>query len=181
MKRQTAIYFLFIFAFFVFISIFRGWFTLYHWPLWIGGLVGMILPAIDHVIYVYLLRPYELTSQRVVSLVKQRSFKGAALLLYDTRNERTKMIFHTAYFQIIFLVLTFLVATSSGSWFGRGIVLAASVHILIDQLDDLTKRGSLDNWFRESSFLGAISLPKEKALAYWIIILLVTLFIGFFV
>jgi len=179
MKRQTAIYFLFVFAFFVFISLARGWFEIYHWPLWLGGLVGIFLPAIDHVIYVYLLRPYELTSQRVASLVKQRSFKGAVFLLYDTRHERTKMIFHTAYFQIIFLVLTFLVATSSGSWFGRGIVLAASAHLLIDQLDDLTKRESLDNWFGENSFLGAISLPKEKARAYWIVVLVATLFIGF--
>lgn len=179
MKRQTATYLLFLFAYFLLITLFRRWFSLSYWPFWLGGLVGIFLPGIDHIIYVYLLNPFDLTSQRVSLLIKEKKIKQAVMLLYDTRHERVKLIFHTAFFQVIFLVLTFLVASSSGSLFGKGMVLAASLHLLVDQIDDYFTKGSLLFWFRANPFMGELVLDKQQTLGYWIIIFLANLFIAF--
>jgi hypothetical protein len=180
MKRQTARYFLFLVVFFALITLLKKWFSLSYWTFWAGGVAGIFFPAIDHILYVYLLRPYELTSQRVQALFKQKKVRWAISLLYDTVEERTTLVFHTAFFQVIFLVLTFLIVFSSGSRFGRGLVVAASLHLLIDQLDDLLKKDTLDGWFGANPFMNSIFLTKEKATIYWLIILGLTLLVSLF-
>lgn len=134
------------------------------WPFWIGGIVGNFLPDLDHLIYAYFLRPHELTSQRVGYLVGQRRLIDGLRLLAVTRSERTKLIFHTAGFQLIFLVLTFLVVTSSGSLLGRGVVLAFFLHLLVDQAIDFME-GADRNWF--------------GGWGYWLIMLFVFLVFAF--
>jgi hypothetical protein len=175
MKKEIFIHFSFLVVFFFLISLFRGWMDFNYWSFWLGGMVGTLLPDLDHFIYVYFLRPHELTSQRVGYLIGKREILKSLRLLAQTRSERTKLIFHTANFQLIFLVLTFLVITSSGSLFGRGLVLAFGLHLLVDQVVDLKETGSLDNWF--SSFL--ISLDNSQIKGFWLILLLILLVFGF--
>ena len=154
MKKEISVHFFAYFAFFILISLIRGWWSLDpaqmlpFVPFWLGGILGTVLPDVDHLIYVYFLRPQELTSQRVDFMTSNGNVKGAISLLYSTRSERTHLIFHTAFFQIIFFILTFLVVTSSSGLFGRGLVLAFCLHLLVDQLVDLRSMGSLVNWFR---------------------------------
>ena len=146
----------------------------------LGGILGTIMPDIDHLIYIYLLHPQELTSQRVNYVmgnmalpVKQRIWQVFELMT-ATREERKGLIFHTIHFQLIFWVLTFLVISSSGSILGRGLVLAFSLHLIIDQLLDLMKLENLDNWFRAWN----IELEKEKYLFYWLGNVVVLLIFG---
>ncbi len=111
-------------AFFALITVYKGLYDLYYLPFWIGGIIGTILPDVDHLIYIYVIKPTDLSSQRVASYINKRDVKSAVRVLYESRIERVSLIFHTAHFQLIFLVLAFLVVTSSGSPLGRGIVLA---------------------------------------------------------
>lgn len=164
MKREIFIHLSFLASFFIFISLFKGWMSILYWPFWIGGIVGNFLPDLDHLIYIYFLRPHELTSQRVSYMLSKREVLKSLSLLARTRSERTSLIFHTAGFQLIFLVLTFLVVTSSGSLFGRGLVLAFFLHLLVDQAIDLME-GAERNWF--------------GGWGYWFIMLLVLLIFGF--
>ncbi len=175
MKKEVLTHFFFLISFFIFISLLRRYFALEYLLFWAGGVVGTILPDIDHLLYVYLLRPYELTSQRTQSLVARKEFFKTLNLLATTRSERRRLIFHTAFFQGIFLVLAFLVLTSSGSLFGRGLVLGFLLHLLVDQLIDFFELEHLDNWFYQLN----ISLGKEKALFYWLFNLFVFLLFGF--
>ncbi len=175
MKKEIFVHFAFLISFFIIISVLRKWFMLSYWPFWAGGIVGTILPDVDHLIYVYFLRPHELTSQRVSQMLSRRDIKGIFSLLADTRSERTKLIFHSAFFQGIFLILTFLVVTSSGSIFGRGLVLAFFLHLAIDQLVDFVEVGNLDFWFESLN----ISVDKEKSRLYMAGVLFVTLIFGF--
>lgn len=147
MRRELFIHFSFWFASFVFIAFFRHFLSLYAWPFWVGGLLGIILPDIDHIIYVYFVKPEELTSQRVNYLVNKKEFVRSMELLYETRTERKNLIFHTIFFQLIFLVLMFWILTSSGSIFGWGLVLSFAAHLSVDQLIDIVELGSFENWF----------------------------------
>ena len=170
MKKEIFIHFAFFVSLFIFVSIARGYFSFSSWQFWLGGLIGTILPDIDHLLYVFFLRPQELTYQRVGYLVGKKDIWGGLELLAETRSERTKLIFHTATFQLIFLVLTFFVLTSSGSLMGRGLVLAFFLHLTIDQAVDLAATGSLSNWFK--NFPIELSLGKQKTYWWGLIILL---------
>jgi len=173
MRREVFLHFSFGFSFFVFITLVNQFFALSYWPLWIGGIFGTLLPDIDHLLYLYL-KPQELTSQRVGFLFNKYEIKRIFTLLYETRGERKGLIFHTAFFQLVFLVLTFYVVTSSGSLFGKGMVLAFSLHLLIDQIVDLNELKSFDNWLKYSPWY----LDVTKAKLFWLVMLILTLLFG---
>ncbi|HWA52449.1 MAG TPA: metal-dependent hydrolase [Patescibacteria group bacterium] len=117
-------------------------------PYLIGGLIGAVLPDIDHVIYVYYLKPYELTSQRVMYQAQKGNLTESWNILSNTRSERTNLIFHSILFQIIFVILSFLVITSSSSLLGKGLVIAFLLHLLLDEYLDLKTNINLQNWFK---------------------------------
>jgi hypothetical protein len=96
-------------------------------------------------------------------------------LLYETRTERRGLIFHTFFFQIIFLILTFWLISSSASLFGRGLVLSFALHLSIDQITDLLDMKSLDNW---AKFL-PIKLDYRMAEIYSVAGILLVCFMGF--
>lgn len=94
----------------------------------------MAFSYIDHLLHVFVYKPQELTSIRVQTLVKQKQYKEAILLLYSTYDERKDLIFHTILFQAIFAILTFWVVSSSGSIFARGLVLGYYLSLVIYNL-----------------------------------------------
>jgi len=175
MKKELVTHFSFAVAFFILISLLRGWFDLTHIPFWAGGIIGTFLPDVDHLIYVYFLRPHESISQKASQLMGNKDYGRAFSLLADSRTERSKLIFHTGYFQIIFMIFTFLVITSSGSLLGRGLVLAFSLHLLVDQYIDLTETGRLATWFKEFP----ANLEGKQMRWYLIVILVLLLIFGF--
>jgi hypothetical protein len=176
MKRELFIHFSFWLSFFVFIALLKGYFALEDWAFWLGGMFGTLLPDLDHVIYFYFVSPNDLTSQRFDFLAHKRAFNRMAVLLYATRSERKGLIFHTIFFQIIFLILTFWMLSSSNSLFGRGMVLAFAIHLAIDQLMDLIETGSIGNWMKYLPF----SLDHRQSRLYWIGSSLLLLIFGFF-
>lgn len=164
MKRQLLIYYLSFVIFFLLISLARKWFDSVFLTFWIGGIVGAILPDLDHLIYIYYLKPHELTSQRAMRMVSQGRVLDTFGLLASTRAERTSLIFHTATFQAIFYAFAFFVLSSSNSLFGRGVVLAFLLHLLIDQYLDFRNLGNLSHWFKNIN----IKLDRNKTVLYWI-------------
>lgn len=176
MKKDLITHFTFLVAFFLFITIFRRWFDISFITFWVGGVVGTLLPDADHLIYVYLSKPHELTSQRVNNLLAGKNVKKSWDLLAITRTERKDLIFHSAYFQVIFIILSFLVISSSGNYFGRGLVLAFMLHLLIDQVVDLVEVNSLDNWFGKL----IVITDKLQRRVYLVVNLIVLLVFGFY-
>ncbi len=149
MKKELTIHFGILVIFFLLITILKRWFDISVALFWIGGIVGTLLPDIDHFIYAYYLRPHELTSQRVQYMMQKGDVKRTLSLLATTRGERTNLIFHTAWFQVLFVVLSFWVISSSSSLFGSGLVLGFMLHLVVDQLIDLMKVDTLAHWFRQ--------------------------------
>jgi len=174
MKKEIFIHFAFLVSLLIFVSLFKNYLNLSFWPLWIGGILGTILPDVDHFIYILFLKPYELNSQRANSMLVKRSVRQTLEFLAETRYERTKIIFHTASFQLVFVLLAFWVLTSSGSIFGRGLVLAFLLHLVVDQAVDLNQMGNLANWFRNFP----VSIGDREKL-YWVGNILVLLIFSF--
>lgn len=176
LRKEIITHFAFIISYLTLVTVFRGWFDTYYITFWVGGLVGTILPDLDQLVYVYLLRPTDLSSQRINSLLQQKNLKSAMRVMATTRSERKHLIFHTAQFQVIFLVLAFLVVTSTGNFLGRGMVLGAMLHLVIDQVVDLVETGNLDNWFSQFQ----LNLDAEQKKWYLGFNMLALLVFGFF-
>lgn len=175
MKKELITHFSFFIAFFIFISLFRGWFKIEFLPFWVGGLLGTLIIDLDHLVYVYLLRPHELTSKRVSSLFGKRKIWRTFEVLAMTRSERKGLMFHTVHFQVLFIIFSFLIITSSGSILGRGLVIAALLHLLIDQVVDYLELGSVEHWFSEIPF----KIEKEQTVWYMVLVGVSLLAFGF--
>lgn len=160
MRREIFIHIAFWFSFFVLVSLVNGFVSVSYWPFWVGGALGLILPDIDHLVYVFFMNPQDLTSQRVNFLLRKSEIGRTISLLYETRGERKNLVFHTFLFQAIFLVLTFLIISSSSSIFGIGLVLSFAIHLSVDQLIDLVDLKHLGNWGNILPF--ELDFPKSK-------------------
>lgn len=181
MKKELAQHFFGLIILFVLIFIFK-FFNIHQLsanlvfvPYLIGGIIGTILPDIDHVIYVYYLRPYEVTSQRVMYEVNKGNLWQSWDILSKTRSERTNLIFHTILFQVLFLILGFLVLSSSSSLLGRGLMVSFLLHLFIDQIIDLRENGNLVNWFKNIP----VTLDKMQLNIYLIANFAIILLFGF--
>lgn len=175
MKKEILAHFTALVLLFVSISVIKKWLPFDYVYFWLGGIVGTILPDIDHLIYVYLLNPGELTSMRVNRGFVKGEVWSTLELLAVTRSERTSLIFHSIIFQGVFLLLTLFVVSSANSLLGKGIVIAFVLHLTVDQLLDLLQLGHINNWFRNLPF----ALSKEQVTIYWVTILIVILLFGF--
>lgn len=150
----------------------------WHWSLalfWLGGVIGTFLLDIDHLFYTLVIYPHELTSMRVKRLIDQRRFKDALILIADTQNERIKLPFHNALFQLIFYVFCFFVLTSTGSLFGAGLVMAMALHLLKDEFELLLRGGGeqLRRWLFWQ-VKTEISFNQQK----FFVVLMLLVFIG---
>jgi len=163
MRKQLLIFYTSFLVFFLLISLARNWLDPRFVVFWVGGAIGAILPDIDHLIYIYFLKPHELTSQRATRMISRGQILSTFNLLSSTRSERTSLIFHTAMFQIIFAIFTFFVISSSSNLLGRGLVLAFSLHLLADQYLDFKQLGNLNIWFKNLK----IVLDRNQTIAYW--------------
>jgi hypothetical protein len=176
MKKELLTQLVFFVAFFLIITLMKHWFNPVYLLFWAGGLVGLILPLVDHFLYAYLLRPNEIVSERIRSMVRNREYKSVITYIIATKRERSKLIFHTSYFQIIFFILAFFVITSSGSLFGRGLVLAFLLHLAVEQMGDFMDKGNISAWFKDIS----IEMNYDRIKIYILVSFLLLLFFGIF-
>lgn len=171
MKREILGHILFASVVFFLASLVRNYLGLSYWEYYVGILVGTLLPDLDHILYMYI-HPTELTSQRFQALAAKKSMMPALDLLYHTRRERTDMLFHSAFFQILFTVFAFFVITSSGSLLGEGLVLAFLLHLTFDQFTDLMHAHSLKSWFEHSGIVVSSSQASLYAVGMFLLTLL---------
>ncbi len=182
MKKLYVTKIFFLIGFFLAVSVIRSfyssgnWFTSDFVLFWAGGFLGLVLADIDHIIYVYYLKPQDVTSKEVGSMMVKKKYRASMELLAKTRRERTGHIFHTAVFQLILLGFAVFVITSSGSLFGRGMVLGMVLGLLVDQASDLVETGTINAWFKD--FPAVLDAKKQR----WFVAgdLIALLFLSFY-
>jgi len=142
--------------------------------LWLGTLGGTFLLDLDHLIYWFFTHPEKQDSQMARMLWQKKDFKGLVLLLERYHDTHTRLIFHSALFQVIFLIFTFYIFTSSGSLFGSGLVAGMNLHLLKDEWEDYFKKPDhLNNWIFWQ-IKKEISLQEQKIF----LILVLLIFVG---
>jgi hypothetical protein len=133
--------------FFGVISLLRFELSLGLVELWIGALLGTFILDIDHLIFTYLTRPGHPTSVALRQYIERRDFKGGLLYFGQHHKEHVELSFHSAIFQVLFLGFAFFVLTSTAGFLGKGLVMAAGLHLLVDEVSDLFEdEGHLKKW-----------------------------------
>lgn len=159
LKKEISSHFLVTLLWLAVISLLR-WYLRWNllW-LWSGALVGTFLIDIDHIIYWFFTYPEKQDSKIAKVLWQKRDFKGLLLLLERYHDTHTRLIFHSALFQVIFLLFSFYIFTSSGSLFASGLVAGINLHLLKDEWEEYfeKKYSHLNEWLfwqikREISF-----------------------------
>ena len=143
--------------------------------LWLGGLIGAFLLEVDHLLYILVIYPHELTSMRFKRFLEQRRFKQALLLLVITREERIRLTFSSALFQLILYGCCFFVLTSTNSLLGAGLVMAMALNLVREELVLLLQ--GREKLLRQRLFwqlAGEVSLKNQK----FFVILMTLLFLG---
>lgn len=175
MKKELIIHFSFMIAFVAGASVVRNWTTFAYWPVWAGAILGTILPDIDNLIHTLFLSSQGVAGDLRSTPFRQKFTKSLGLM-YAPREENSEPIFHSAQFQLVFLVFAFLLVTSSSSLFGIGLVLAFMLHLVIDQAVDYMEKGNINQWFKEFP----LDLDSHKKLLYLGANGLMLLVFGFF-
>jgi len=116
--------------YFVLVSVLRGKLELSLVWLWTGALLGTFLLDVDHLLFWFWTRPQEGESIQARALVKMGNYRGLYTLFKQTHEAHNRLIFHTATFQVILLLLTFYVLTATNNLFGAGLVMAMNLHLL---------------------------------------------------
>lgn len=108
-------------------------------------LMGVILGAhflkLDQLFYVYFTKPEDQLSLEVKELIGQKRMTEVWDLL-DTRVEEQRLVSRSVLFQIGWVVLAFFTLTSTAGLFGKVLVMAIGLHLLLEEWEDvLTSRG----------------------------------------
>ena len=101
--------------------------------LWLAGaILGGYFVKLDQLVYVYFTQPEALLSLEIKSLIKQKRKKEAWNLLCQRGGEQN-LAFRSALFQAGWTVLAFFTLTSTKVIFGKIMVMAVGLHLLLNE------------------------------------------------
>jgi len=152
MKKEYLTHFAFLFAFFTLITLFKGRFEIAFIPFWLGGIFGTFLPDADKLLHVYFLKPKDVESQKTNNLLSEKKYKEGLDTIISAPLQRNDFIFHTITIQLVFLVFTFFILTSTSSLAAHGLVIAFLLHLIVDQLIDFIETKNYEKWFADFPF-----------------------------
>lgn len=108
----------------------------------IGWVIGNLLAEADHVFYVAVCNPQELTCQRVRREVQNKNWKNAWGILKSTSGERTRLPIHNILTGLVVAVLGLWVVSSVGSLLASGVVVGLGIRLFSEFLS-----GDKKSWF----------------------------------
>ena len=111
--------------------------------LWFGGVIlGGYFIKLEQLVYVFYIHPKEPLSLEIKGLLGERKIKEAWKLLKERVGEQ-KLAFRSAVFQVVWLGLALFTLTSTSSIFGKALVMAIGLHLLLDEWEGFLGEKSL--------------------------------------
>lgn len=163
-KSEVASHLLLTFVYFLAVSVFRWQFNSDLVWIWAGAFLGAFLLDLDHLIYWFYAHPEAEDSKYAKVLAKTGNYKGLYALLVRYHQTHNRLIFHSAIFQVILLVVSFYVLTAGGSTLGSALVLSLNLHLLKDEWSDFLsgRKGELTDWLfwqiKDKSMAGYLNI-----------------------
>lgn len=170
MRQKLLVHYLFLFSFFIFVAIRRNLFSWLGLSFWFGGILGTLLPDLDHLFYAFVYKEESSSFLSFKSYLSQKKYLSAFVSLFKKDDKEGVSVFHSFSFQLLFFVLTFWIVTSSSSLFALGLVLSFSLHLLVNQFSELMEKGNLDSW---SLGFFKFDVPRDKHFIYWLVLVVI--------
>lgn len=150
MKQEIKLHLFPIVGVFFFISLFwlLGKIPVFDFVYLFFGLAwGSIFLEIDHLVYWLYLKPNTEEGRLAQAIIRNKDYKSLIELYSKTRNTHNNLIFHHYFFQIVLLLISIFVFTSTSGIFTKSFVLSLNIHLLIEEIIDYSRdKKSLQNW-----------------------------------
>lgn len=104
--------------------------------LFLGVLFGTVILDSDHLLYWFFLKPNTEESRLVRSAIKNKDFLPVLKLINLGRQKHHNLIFHHYFFQIILVLFSVFIFTSTNNIFVSSLTLSLNLHLIIDELID---------------------------------------------
>lgn len=112
-----------------------------------GLVLGVFFLDIDHLIYWLYINPNIEESRLAQIALKKKDFLSVIKLVHSTKQEHTNLVFHHFFFQVVLVLISAFVFTSTTNIFTMSFLLSLSVHLLVDQYHDYQANPShLQEW-----------------------------------
>jgi len=140
----------------------------------LGLLWGTFLLDVDHLLYWFVRFPKLEESKRAKEIWRVGNWFSLLSFLGTTHKNHTSLIFHHFTFQAALLILAFFIFSSTLNIFGKGLILAANAHLLLDEAKDLfSDPDHLKKWLFARTKIAGWPIPFSWLKGYF----LFTLFI----
>jgi hypothetical protein len=113
---------------------------LFSWLL--GAIVGGYFIKIEQLFYAYIIRPNDAFSIKIKELTKKNNWKELWGML-RIGVDKQKLAFRSALFQGVWVILAFFAISSTAGYFGKALVMAIGLHLLLDEWEDWQEKGTI--------------------------------------
>jgi hypothetical protein len=110
----------------------------------LGAFLGAHFLKLDQFLYVYFTKPNEPLSFQVKNLVKQKQFAKVWDMFDSQVHTQRHLAIQSFLFQIVWAILAIFALTSTVSLFGKALVMAIGLKLLLEEWDEILRGGNLD-------------------------------------
>jgi len=110
------------------------WLPIFSWLL--GGFIGFWFLYLDRLIDIYFTHPETQLSHYIRHYLSQGRYQWAWKTLQQRRKEQQRLTFHSALFQVVWVILALFTLSSTSSLLGKGLVMGLGLHLLLNQWQD---------------------------------------------
>lgn len=140
----------------------------WYWLLfWLGAGLGTFLMDLDAWLDRLVLNPQNDISQEIKKLVRAKKYQQAYNWLLDAQQRQIRLAFRSALFQLVLVIFCFWALTSTGSWLGKGLVMALYLQ-LGREVVELRLRNQ-DQFLRQRLFSIFKKTMPARAETFWVI------------
>jgi len=134
--------------------------SLFDLIFWLAGaLAGAHFLKIDQLFYIFFSNPEDQLCLQAKWLIKEKKFAQCWDLL-SSKVEEQKLASRSILFQLAWVILAFFTLTSTLGVFGKTLVMAIGLHLLLDQWEDVLEGQNLDWLFWQLK--KKLTLKKQK-------------------
>lgn len=95
----------------------------------VGWIAGWLFAELDHVFYLLISKPEELTSQRVRAELNKKNWRGMWKLIQDTKEEREKLPMRNMLTMFVILILGLWAITTDANTFVIGLTYGLAIRL----------------------------------------------------
>jgi hypothetical protein len=146
----------------------------------LGILFGSFILDIDHFIFWYFLKPNLEESRLARTVISHYDVKSTYRLLKTSQQTHYNLIFHHYFFQVILVLFSFFIFTSTNNLFISSLVITLNLHLLVDEyIDYFSNPKILQRWLfaRESTQLPTKFLGRYLSFFSFFLIIFIFLLI----